>query len=224
MSAQSTQSGAGQGLLASVAPTYGGVETGGARRPTLDGGATGNRAMAEGEVLLNGVGVGGPFEDSQLPHVPMGRPGPTGSRATSQDDVRMVDAPSSSARPVTTSDVGTVASRAAGTERDTATDVTRSSETGPGASGRRFQGEAFGLRSRPGQQQTLISASSLRVLVRLNHRHQELLQLRILRLEFIHTVVPALQRHLDRLLDLLLHNLGLKGSSRRLIPLSLGFR
>ncbi|CAE7452704.1 GIP, partial [Symbiodinium microadriaticum] len=78
-----TRSGLGEGGLAEGVPTYGGVDSGGARGQLLHGGTPMNRAMAEGCGLTNGVGGQGVVDD-QLPHVPEGRPSTTGSASREQ--------------------------------------------------------------------------------------------------------------------------------------------
>ena len=141
MSAQSTQSGAGGSR--GLAGGYGGVDAGGAHGPGPDGGEARNRAMAEGRGLLNGVAAGGPFEDSQLPHVPTSRPGPTGSQQDEQRDVRRVERPSSSTKPPVETGRGVVAMSAAeldrgateGSQANVGTGPGANSESGPGAIG-----------------------------------------------------------------------------------------
>ena len=63
----------GGDMAAAQVPNYGGVDTGGAGGPAPEGGSGGNRTMAEGQLLPNGV-VG-----SQNPISPGGRAATTGS-------------------------------------------------------------------------------------------------------------------------------------------------
>ena len=155
-----TRSGLGEGGLAEGVPTYGGVDSGGARGQLLHGGTPVNRAMAEGCGFPNGVGGQGVVDD-QLPHVPEGRPSTTGSASREQrrgSNILPARTAGTAAGAVAT---GLVATEDAGANLPTGSgangntgpgaNVTTgpgaSIDTGPGANVRRFQGETLGTRT-----------------------------------------------------------------------------
>ena len=154
-----TRSGLGEGGLAEGVPTYGGVDSGGARGQLLHGGPPMNRAMAEGCGFPNGVGSQGIVND-QLPHAPEGRPRTTGS--ASRDQRRGSDAlPPRAAEMIgaatsgldTLADVG--ASLPTGSGANDNTGPGANDESRPGTDVRRFQGETLGLRRRSTTQQVV---------------------------------------------------------------------
>ena len=140
-----TQSGLGGRGLAEGVPTYGGVDSGGARGQLPHGGSSSNRTMAEGRGLPNGVEGRGVIGD-QLPHGPLGQSGTTGPGSVNQTSGV------SAARERTAEDMSGAATTS-GTGARFSTGSGANVETGSGANVRRFQGETLGLRNRSTAQQ-----------------------------------------------------------------------
>ena len=161
-----TRSGLGEGGLAEGVPTYGGVDSGGARGQLLHGGTPMNRAMAEGCGLTNGVGGQGVVDD-QLPHVPEGRPSTTGSASREQGHGKGIShakaagmaAGAATMGLAVTADgsmnlpTGSGANVTTGSGANVTTGSGANADIGSGANARRFQGETLGLRTRSTTQQ-----------------------------------------------------------------------
>ena len=115
--------------MAAQVPNYGGVATGGAGGTTHEGGPGGNRTMAEGQLLPNGV-VG-----SQNPIPPGGRAATTGSDGFEQprgSGLPPRTTSSTSSRPRVEPTVGTGAANV-GQRTEATTGLAQNVMTGPGA-------------------------------------------------------------------------------------------